>query len=292
MKRPTTPDLNVYEEKRLLYLNYNVPREYQLADQFLIHFMGMAYAVLGTEWGMGGENQSDYLHHIDISLGGVRQVIYKGRTYHLKPGEVWFLPGRMPVQLRCEDRAEAVYFSLATEWLPGVDPLLEWTNPEPRLAGTCDVQEWRDWLKSDPVIGVAEILRIRGKLASWVASAIPELEDLLSHHLKLNTQFTEVFGLIKKELSANLSLARLAQAHGTTVKAFSAAFTRSMKTSPGDYVARRLNEQALHLVINTNLRMKEIADKLKFTDEFYFSRFFKKMNGASPSIYRRKFERL
>lgn len=292
MKRPTTPDLNAYEEKRLLYLNYNVPREYQLADQFLIHFMGMAHAVVGPEWGMGGKEQSDYLHHIDISLSGVRQVIHCGRTFQLNPGEVWLLPGNMPVQLRCEDRAEAVYFSLLTEWLPGVDPLLEWTTREPRLAGTCDIGEWRDWLNSDPAIGVSEILRIRGKLASWVASAIPELEDLLSHHLKLNTQFTEVFGLIKKELGANLSLARLAQAHGTTIKAFSAAFTRSMKVSPSDYVARRLNEQAVHLVINSNLRMKEIADKLKFTDEFYFSRFFKKMNGESPSLYRRKFGQL
>jgi YesN/AraC family two-component response regulator len=33
-------------------------------------------------------------------------------------------------------------------------------------------------------------------------------------------------------------------------------------------------------------KMKEIAETLRFNDEFYFSRFFKKMNGLSPSAYR------
>jgi YesN/AraC family two-component response regulator len=35
--------------------------------------------------------------------------------------------------------------------------------------------------------------------------------------------------------------------------------------------------------------MKEIAEKLSFSDEYYFSRFFQKLNGAPPSRYRREF---
>jgi YesN/AraC family two-component response regulator len=67
------------------------------------------------------------------------------------------------------------------------------------------------------------------------------------------------------------------------------AFKRSIGLSPKDYLMRRLNQEALQHVINTNLHMKEIAEKLRFTDEYYFSRFFQKLNGTPPSRYRKEF---
>ena len=72
---------------------------------------------------------------------------------------------------------------------------------------------------------------------------------------------------------------------------FSTAFSRSTGISPKDYLTRRLNQEALRWVINSDLKMKEIADKLRFSDEYYFSRFFKKLNGCSPVAYRRRWLR-
>ena len=59
--------------------------------------------------------------------------------------------------------------------------------------------------------------------------------------------------------------------------------------SPKEYLTRRINQEALQWVINSDLKMKEIADKLRFSDEYYFSRFFQRLNGAPPSRYRRNF---
>ncbi|NSW89572.1 MAG: helix-turn-helix transcriptional regulator [Firmicutes bacterium] len=39
-------------------------------------------------------------------------------------------------------------------------------------------------------------------------------------------------------------------------------------------------------LLTSNSSIKEIAYKLKFSDEFYFSRFFKKHTGIPPSKYR------
>jgi AraC-like DNA-binding protein len=52
-----------------------------------------------------------------------------------------------------------------------------------------------------------------------------------------------------------------------------------------------LNQEALQLVISTDLKLKEIVERLRFTDEFYFSRFFQKLNGVSPSRYRARFRK-
>jgi AraC-like DNA-binding protein len=70
------------------------------------------------------------------------------------------------------------------------------------------------------------------------------------------------------------------------VDAFSTAFSRNIGISPKEYLSRRINEKALAMVTHTDMKMKEIADALRFSDEFYFSRFFKKMNGQPPSAYR------
>ena len=36
--------------------------------------------------------------------------------------------------------------------------------------------------------------------------------------------------------------------------------------------------------------LKEIAEKLRFSDEYYFSRFFQRLNGSPPLRYRSMFQ--
>ena len=72
--------------------------------------------------------------------------------------------------------------------------------------------------------------------------------------------------------------------------AFAAAFSRSTGASPNEYLQRRLNQEAVRWVMNSELKMKEIAEKLRFNDEYYFSRFFQKQNGSPPLRYRSMFQ--
>jgi AraC-like DNA-binding protein len=286
MKLIDTTDPGAHAGMRALVSSGSAEREIRLAEKFRIHLVGMYFAEVGTEWDSRGKQQGDFLHHVDLGLSGHRQVVCGGRTYDLEPGQVWFLPGNTPVERRCRERSEVLFFKLSSEWLPGVDPLLDWPGRGPRLADHFDVDEWRGWLVEGKTIGLPELLSLRGRLLGWLASALPELDELITRHLASHTQFTTVFNLIESQLGADLRLERLAKANGTTTEAFSMAFTRSTGMSPKDYLTRRLNQEALQLVINTDLRIKEIARRLRFSDEFYFSRFFKKLNGCSPAAYR------
>ena len=123
-----------------------------------------------------------------------------------------------------------------------------------------------------------------------MTAAVPEIGEVIARHLDTHTQFTEIFKFIEQNLGADLRIASLAAVYGTSQDAFSMAFKRSTGMSPKDYMTRRLNQKALQCVINTNLQMKEIAEKLRFSDEYYFSRFFQKLNGTPPSRYRKDFK--
>lgn len=52
-------------------------------------------------------------------------------------------------------------------------------------------------------------------------------------------------------------------------------------------IKRHLNQQAMQLLPNTNLKIKEVADQLHFSDEYQFSRFFRMLNGLAPIQYRK-----
>lgn len=291
MKLTDTTDPSAYAGMKTLVCNASAARETALAEKFRIHLLGMYTSEIGKEWSSHGKRQGDYLHHIDITLSGHRQVVWGDQTHDLEPGQIWFLPGNTPVERRCEKPCKVLFFRFCCECLPGVDPLLDWPGREPRQAARCDVAEWLEWTKEDRSIGVADLLLLRGRLLTWLVTAVPELDDVVSRHIASHSQFTGVFDLIERQLGADLRLSALAETYGTTVEAFSMAFSRGTGMSPKEYLTRRLNQEALQLVINTDLKLKQVAEHLRFTDEFYFSRFFKKLNGCSPKDYRIRLRR-
>lgn len=57
--------------------------------------------------------------------------------------------------------------------------------------------------------------------------------------------------------------------------------------SAGEIIRNRILLESKRLLVNTNLSASEVAYKLSFKDNSYFSRFFKKYVGVSPDEYRR-----
>lgn len=69
---------------------------------------------------------------------------------------------------------------------------------------------------------------------------------------------------------------------------FSKRCARYFKKSPSEMIQGRLILEAKKKLHLTRQSIKEIAYALNFTDEFYFSRFFKKYVKVSPQTYRDK----
>lgn len=53
-----------------------------------------------------------------------------------------------------------------------------------------------------------------------------------------------------------------------------------------EYINQRKIEKAENLLLNTDLSISEISDRLGFTYQRYFSTIFKKIKGISPSQFR------
>lgn len=289
MKQVDTTDARAHSRSHALLSEAGARRALEIATGFRTHLIGMYYCDFGLEWSSGGKRQCDFLHHIEIPFAGQRQVLHGDRCLDLKPGKAYFLPGNTPVERRCQERGRVLYLTFRCEWLPGVDPLLDWPDRTPTAIGPCSMKEWESWRKSDWYTDANRLLQLHAQLENWLAAVLPSLNALIDRHLKTHARFEPVFKLVEEKLGADLRITELAKAHGTTLHAFSMAFSSNTNTTPKEYLNRRLNQEAIQLVIGTDLKIKEIAERLRFTDEFYFSRFFLKLNGAAPSQYRTRF---
>ena len=64
-------------------------------------------------------------------------------------------------------------------------------------------------------------------------------------------------------------------------------FQREYGMTPYAYFLSRKLALAQNLLRNSSLPIREIADRLQFTDEHYFSALFRQKTGVSPGAYRR-----
>ncbi|HVO18936.1 MAG TPA: AraC family transcriptional regulator [Anaeromyxobacter sp.] len=64
-------------------------------------------------------------------------------------------------------------------------------------------------------------------------------------------------------------------------------FQHYSRTSPHQFVLRLRIDLAVHLLLGTNLLVKEVAEKVGFEDPFHFSRVFRKVQGVPPAAFQR-----
>lgn len=93
---------------------------------------------------------------------------------------------------------------------------------------------------------------------------------------------------MKKNMHQQLSLIELAQAVHLSVSHYSFLFRKKTGFSPIEHFNHLKVQKACQYLLFTDLRVKEIADKLGMEDQYYFSRMFSKVMGMSPAAYRVK----
>lgn len=90
---------------------------------------------------------------------------------------------------------------------------------------------------------------------------------------------------IEEHYATALSIEQLAQMTKLSPKYFVDLFKRKYGRSAMEYAAELRMKEAKRLMMQADLKLREIAHRVGYSDEFYFSRKFKKEIGVSPSVY-------
>lgn len=112
------------------------------------------------------------------------------------------------------------------------------------------------------------------------------LTDLKPNELP-NKDLVYFQDLIEKYYKTERSMAFYAAEFSLSTDAFSKKVKKQFSKSPSQLINERIILEAKKLLHLSYKSIKEISKELNFEDEFYFSRYFKKNVGVSPSSYRK-----
>jgi AraC-like DNA-binding protein len=104
-------------------------------------------------------------------------------------------------------------------------------------------------------------------------------------------KYESVFRFVREHGDATLAVKDLAKLVGQRENVFSRNFSRDIGKSPKQFLQSDLLKRIVTYLLVPQMSVKETAANLKFSSEFYMSRFFKKHTGLSPSEYQSKFRR-
>ena len=93
---------------------------------------------------------------------------------------------------------------------------------------------------------------------------------------------------IETRLDSAVSLEELADVAGCSVSTLQRLFSRYCKTTPYRYRQKLRMQQAVQLLDHSFLSIKEIAGRIGYADQAYFSNDFKKYYHLSPGEWRKK----
>ncbi|MFM9328560.1 AraC family transcriptional regulator [Paenibacillus mesotrionivorans] len=130
-----------------------------------------------------------------------------------------------------------------------------------------------------------------GEVAS--KAALSEMLLYAEKHLsgrKQESRFT-LFERIKEAIqlrhTSSLSVEELARTYGISPVYLRKLFHEYEGCSPKQYLETVRHENALRLLLHSDLSLRMIAEVCGYTDEFHFSKVFKKRTGQSPARYKR-----
>lgn len=118
------------------------------------------------------------------------------------------------------------------------------------------------------------------KLVSINSDAIREYTDSLSAYLS-------IFKYISDNLDKNLKIEDICKRLGYSGTTLYKKFKEENKLSLKKYIEKQRAAKIQNYLLIGEKSIKEIANDMEFCDEYYMSKFFKKVTGMTPSQYRK-----
>jgi AraC-like DNA-binding protein len=126
-------------------------------------------------------------------------------------------------------------------------------------------------------------------ILGWALASLMENPESGLGYEKMHPKITEILQELAKPGAAQTShssIPYLAGKAGMSETSFRAAFVEATGRTPRDYIEQLKIERAAHNLLETNLRIGEIARDEGYSDIYHFSRVFKRVMKSSPRKYR------
>jgi AraC-like DNA-binding protein len=109
-----------------------------------------------------------------------------------------------------------------------------------------------------------------------------------NHDLKAFSRYQEVVGLMERDFLKLRSVAQLARVSKLSVSYISRLFKRFGNSSPYGHLLQIRMQFAAKALTNPKTHIHQVVKQLEFTNQYHFSRVFKRCIGVSPARFQKR----
>lgn len=230
-------------------------------------------------------HSSDY-YVVEYVLDGIGYLTIHDKTYTLKAGDVYILPPESKHGYRSDYDApySKIWCNLYSDTFTKVradyhlDKEYVFHAPECRddFLKLFDIARFGTCVNDDEWTGVAAVLmNVLNKIAANVYRPIGG-----------NVVATKAKEALDNSLFTNITIEELSEELFVSKMTLTKEFKNMYGITPYSYYLNKKLSQA-KLMLKSDMTIKEISDKLCFTDEHYFSGLFKQKVGVSPTDFKK-----
>ena len=200
-------------------------------------------------------------------------------------GNMYLLPANLPIAYHCPQQMEMLFLHVTLTTPDSVDLLSQIRKisqtpcSESLLAQLRTFRAFADY---------GQLLQFKTLISQTVTDCL--LAESTPFPMKAYSQeVLQAISYMQSNLTIQLSGEQIAQAIFISPSRLHKRFKAETGLSLGAYQDKLIFHQAILLLADRQLSLKEISQQLGFCDQYYFSRRFKAQMGTTPSRYRKHY---
>lgn len=234
---------------------------------------------LGEGW--KAQNLISSFTRVYMIISGEGYLKTEDKHITMRPGHVYVIPAGVSLSYGCVGHLEKLYFHVS----------LPLNNNLDLFIGVNDIFEFEDKENIDLLMSCGEgdtalrVMRAKAYLYGLISKCLEKSREIELR--KYSDYVTEIISYVEDNLSANLTVDKIADSLFTSPAKLRKKFLEETGMTIGKYIDERVMFIAELEVRAREKSLKEISDSLGFCDQFYFSRCYTKKYGISPMKYRK-----
>ena len=267
--------------------NLNNPKLCKELNRFDLEILGFGSARVRPESFSGSVASPVYSRLYFITNGCFEIAGRDGREYSLSAGNWYLIPSGYSFDYACQSDMEHFYFHLKLCDFDGADLLSAAQTPlciAPK--NPPDVDFLTQCLKDGSIL---DGLKMQQIIFEVMLCFIEKFSIPIGAY-DYSPYIYKALIYIKQNLSMSLSVSEIAENSFVSKSTLTKHFQKELKTSVNEYVSKSVMEQAERLLMTCDMSVHDIAQRLGFSDQFYFSRKFREYFNKSPKKYKKEMQ--
>lgn len=230
------------------------------------------------------ENRCDNTNRLYFVLDGEAHLYCSGEKIRLMAGGIYLIPANLSYSYCCERYMEHIFVHFFLNIIPQKELLSDIQKVIRFEISAAELESVKEMFYAE---NVKSAMFFQSYLYHLLFDIMPACEKQVNCDIALYKKYSALYDYIKENLSADMTVAEICKNTGYSQRHLSYKFKTDTGGTIKSYITDLLLDRIKYMLSFTELSIKEIASELHFSDEFYFSRFFRKHMDISPRDYRK-----